>query len=105
MQPPEVETVNTSIPTTKGDTRQHPPAARSALDLRYAEALAKPVSFYEKKTREIHQAMWGMYEHGYTFQETADYHGYTIEELGAAFATFGIQAMQIVKERNVVSQP
>lgn len=69
----------------------------------HAAALTKPVSFYEKKTRQMYQAMQDIWNGRYTFQQTADYHGYTPQELGTTFAIFGVQAMDIVQQRNVVS--
>ena len=69
----------------------------------YAAALAQPVSFYDKKTRQIYDAMQGIYSGHYNFKQTTQYYGYTTEELGVAFAVFGVQAMEIVHQRNVVS--
>ena len=66
-------------------------------------ALAKTASFYEKKTHQMYQAMQDIWNGRYTFQQTVDYHGYTPQELGTAFAIFGVQAMDIVQQRNVVS--
>ena len=93
-----------TIPTLDGQeanektTSSKPQSARD-----YAAALAQPVSFYEKKTHQIYDAMQGIYSVQHTFEQTAEYYGYTAEELGIAFAVFGVQVMEIVHQRSVVS--
>ncbi len=47
--------------------------------------------------------MLDIWDGSYNFQDTAKYHGYTPEELGVAFAVFGVQAMEIMQQRSVVS--
>ena len=89
-----------SYSSTSTESSAKPQAKSPSED---AAALAKPVSFYEKKTRQMYQAMQDIWNGRYTFQQTADYDGYTLEELGVAFAVFGVQAMEIVQQRNVVS--
>ena len=92
---PEIKEQSISKPESK-----HAP---SAVDKQYAEALAKPVSSYERKTKGIHTAMKNIYDGRYSFEETAEYHDCTVEELGTMFAVFGMQAMEIGKQRGVVS--
>ena len=89
--------------SSKSDTEQHLNTNPARASSEHAAALAKPVSFYEKKTRQMYQAMQDIWNGRYTFQQTAGYYGYTPEELGTAFAVFGVQAMDIVQQRNVVS--
>lgn len=89
--------------SSTSDKDQHTVIAKGKASSERAAALAKPVSFYERKTRQMHQAMLGIWEGSYTFQQTAEYYGYTSEELGVAFAIFGVQSMETIQQRNVVS--
>lgn len=45
--------------------------------------------------------MFDIHHSGYDFAETAEWYGLTAEELGRDFATFGSQAVEVAKQRNV----
>lgn len=95
-------TNSTAPETTSGNPSQSSTAKQSHDLSERTAALAKPVSHYERKTRQIHQAMQDIWSGRYSFQQTAEYYGYTPEELGVALAVFGTQTMEIVQQRNVV---
>ena len=82
--------------STEGPNKFHPLTEVS-------KALAKPVSWYEKKARRVCRAMEDIYSGGYTFEQTAEFHNCRPEELGVAFAVFGMQAMDLIEAQRVVS--
>jgi hypothetical protein len=72
-------------------------------DVMFAQAMAMPVSFYEKKAREVHAAMADIVDNNMPFLEVARKYHYKPEALAVAFAVFGTQSVQIANTQNIVS--
>lgn len=85
-------------------SNEHPATKeRTPLEVLHREAMAMPVSFFDKKAKEVHSAMRDVVDHNMDFNEVAKKYIYKPGALAVAFAVFGTQAMNIINAEGVVS--
>lgn len=98
-----VVTTSTSAPATTQNTTTGAASNTNIPDhVMQSDAMAKPVSFYDKKAKEVHAAMRDIFDERIPFLEVAKKYNFKPENLAVAFAVFGVQAMEIVNTRDIV---
>jgi hypothetical protein len=93
-------------PTSDPNTAANAGTAQKHLerDQEREQALTKPYSYYEGKSKKVHAAMlevWG----GADFKEVAAKYKQTPEGMAVAFACFGKMAFDIAEEKGVARFP
>ena len=82
--------------TTQASTPSIPDEVQEA-------ALAKPVSFYEQKAATVHEAMNDIWK-GTNFADVATKYNKSQDQLGQAFAVFGVQTMNMLEGQDIISR-